>query len=149
MPYHRTSAASKQLRGSFRADRYSAPTGEALTRSPQVPSDLSKDAKKLWREIAPVLAQKRVLTEGDLAALKLLCSSLSLEQVARETIEREGLTVDSVQGVRAHPATRICQQARSEASRLLVEFGMTPRARQNVEAVPEPRPVDPAEKFFQ
>ena len=149
MPARRKTAAEHRVSGTFRADRHGSPAWEPLTRSPQVPADMDPQARKFWRELAPMLVSSGVLTPHDLPALRLLCDSLALEGSARRLVAAEGITCNTPQGPKSHPAVRIMMQARSEAARLLAAFGMTPRDRRNVEPVaPQTDEDDPAEAFF-
>ena len=149
MPARRKTAAEHRVSGTFRADRHGSPAWEPLTRSPQVPADMDPQARKFWRELAPMLVSSGVLTPHDLPALRLLCDSLALEGSARRLVAAEGVTCDTPQGPKAHPAVRIAMQARAEAARLLAAFGMTPRDRRSVEPVaPQTDEDDPAEAFF-
>ena len=54
------------------------------------PRDLSKEAKKIWREIAPKLEQNGLLTELDLAELARYCDMRCRWMQARDFLEKNG-----------------------------------------------------------
>ena len=77
------------------------------------------------------------LTNADLRALELLCECLATESDLRETLKREGLTIPGAgANSKGHPATKLLESTRSQAVRLLCEFGLTPRGRLGVELAP-------------
>ena len=98
MPARRKTAAEHRVSGTYRADRHGSAEWEPLTRSPQVPADLDPQARKFWRELAPMLVSASVLTPHDLPALRLLCDSLALEGSARRLVAAEGITCNTPQG---------------------------------------------------
>mgnify|MGYP001160582212 CR=1 FL=1 len=54
------------------------------------PRDLSKEAKKIWRDIAPKLEKSSLLTELDLAALARYCDLRVRWMGARDFLEKNG-----------------------------------------------------------
>src|SRR5919202_2961857 len=140
MPRPRLSAAQKRLRGTYRADR-SAPAApsERLSRCPPPPATLTDAGTAEWKRLAPIAHRLGTLCAADLRAFELLCMTLATAAEAEATIRREGMTLPTGSGgTRAHPAIRIMEGSRAQAARLLIEFGLTPRARNAVEPAPPP-----------
>ncbi len=77
----------------------------------RAPKHLSKEAKKIWREIITEYAI------DDIAGLKILRVALEAfdrAQAARETIDREGMTVlDKFNQTKSHPLLPIERDSRA------------------------------------
>jgi len=134
----------KRVTGTYRPDRAKRRPGlDGLTAAPAAPEYLTAAAKAEWDRLAPLIAGMRTLTAADAPALELLSQTLATAAQAQAEVERDGLTVASVNGgMRAHPAVKILEQARAQATRLLIEFGLTPRARGHVEPVGDASPTN-------
>lgn len=147
----------KLLRGTLRPGRTRRKrvTGR-LARCPPPPAHLGETAAAEWRRLAPQAHALGTLHGCDLRAFELLCEVLATEKRARETVERDGLTVPTADGgAKAHPAVKAMEAARNQAHRLLADFGLTPRGRQGVDVQEETHDEwlaqfrgDPAEQFF-
>jgi P27 family predicted phage terminase small subunit len=138
----RTSAKVKQLRGTVRADRLpKLDAGTRLTEPPSPPHSLSPFALREWRTLAPLCVELGVLTRADLRALELLCQVLATEAELRALLEKEGLLIPGAGGnSKSHPAVKMLESTRSQAHRLLADFGLTPRSRSGVDVAPRPKP---------
>jgi len=90
----------------------------------RAPSWLGKFGSDLWRRLMPVLAGAGLLTEGDMAALELLCDEYDI--------------------VRRDPEDAL---ARDRLRKLLVEFGLTPASRSRLK-VPGEKRGDELEEFL-
>jgi P27 family predicted phage terminase small subunit len=143
----RVSASVKQLRGTARADRTPKLSArERLTQASDPPQSLSDYARQEWAQLMPALVELGTACACDLRALELLCECLSTERELREVLRREGLTIPGADGnQKTHPAAKLLETSRSQAHRLLADFGLTPRGRQGVD-VPPPR--SPATNYF-
>jgi P27 family predicted phage terminase small subunit len=103
--------------------------GNAPLKAPSVPSWLTDHAKAEWRRVAPVLKLRGVLGADMLATLESYCIAVGQVREAEETMQKEGRTVETAQGVKAHPAYRIQAGAMREARLLAAELGLTPHRR--------------------
>jgi len=106
----------------------------------------------MWRKLAPVLAELRVLTDADLAALELTCNAWSEYQAACAFIAKQGAwytTVNELGGemVRSNPALVERGDAWRRFKAGLVEFGLTPASRSKVAALPA-EPEDAMREFL-
>lgn len=139
MPAHRTSNVTKLLRGTDRADRKpKRDFAVRLSRVPPPPAHLSERAQGEWKTVGKAAVGVGTLTQGDLRAFELLAVTLATEAEAREVIAAEGMTVSTGDGGRKpHPAVRMMETARAQASRLLADFGLTPKSRQSIDQAPQ------------
>jgi len=149
MPRPRKSERSLKTSGTFRSDRRGSRTaGEQLTAVPPPPAGASERVRLAWSEVAPLIQSAGTLTAADLPALRLLAESLATAALAQETIDREGITVQSGNGsVKPHPALNAMDKARSQAHRLLNDFGLTPKARNYVSPAPTDNRNNPFKEF--
>lgn len=131
----------------------------------KVPTWLKGRARRLWRQIEPILADMRVLTVADTQALALLCDALAEYVEAREVVRKTGMTYESVRVVgttrdddgnevpitstmvRQRPEVAIAADAWRRANQMLQQFGLTPSSRAKVPAQPKEE-VDPFEELF-
>lgn len=98
------------------------------------PADLSADAKREWKRLAPILERMKVLTEADVTALANLCRDIVDEQAAAESLKEQG-TVRAIADtgfVQVNPLFRIQAELRSRINRALREFGLTPASRTRI-----------------
>jgi P27 family predicted phage terminase small subunit len=137
----RKPAETKRLQGTARRDRErSAPRPSGGVRAPRPPADLSEEARKHWSKLAPICMRLGVLGEADLVAFRLLTETLGTASAAEAAIKADGITVTAGSGgKKAHPALKMLETARNQATRMLIEFGLTPRARQAVGLPAGPR----------
>lgn len=108
------------------------------TADPKMPrGKLNAEGKKLWREVAPKLAELGLLTEVDMAALEMACNHYGLAREAMALIERMGLFVKDRDGQpRKNPALQLYRDNSQAFKQYLVEFGMTPSSRSRIQAEP-------------
>jgi P27 family predicted phage terminase small subunit len=114
--------------------------GERLTETPPAPLELDPFARREWAALAPLAIELGVLCKADLRAFQLLCEVLSSERELRDLLKKEGLTIPGADGnLKSHPAVSMLEKTRSQAHRLLADFGLTPKGRQSVDIAPPPR----------
>src|SRR3954453_841253 len=141
------SAASDPRTVARRAPRSA---GDRLDELPEAPEGLSEAAERAWGHVGGTAGDLGTVTVADLPALALLARCLGSEAEASAVLARDGLTITNGSGVtKAHPALTALGQARAQANRLLADFGMTPRGRNYVAALPAAEADDPLAKFFQ
>lgn len=92
---------------------------------PKPPAWLSKDAKAEWRNVAPILVERDVLTEGDLGALAAYADAVGQLVEASRQIRIDGLVVDG----KKHPLITTTIAARNQIRQLAAELGLTPISR--------------------
>lgn len=147
----RTSNQRKTVLATVRTGRQRQPSGaDRLTTPPAPPKDMGEAAKLEWKGLAADLVAAGTLAASDLRALRLLSEVLAQIGVLEDALAREGLTIIGSTGApKAHPAIAGLAQARAMAHRLLTDFGMVPRARASVDALPDvDADADPAAQYF-
>ena len=90
------------------------------------PAWLSKDAKAEWQRVMPILVERRILTDADLASFENYCVAIGQVREMERLIKRAGHVVETDRGPRAHPAVKIQSDAMTRARLLASELGLTP-----------------------
>lgn len=96
---------------------------EALAVPPPAPRWLSKEARKEWLRVMPILAQRRILTAADLGGLENYCVSIGR---VRETESDMQETTNPELKVKLF---RVQDKAMATARLLAAELGLTPVSR--------------------
>ena len=116
------------------------PKPEALD-SLAVPAELKGTvARAAWKRVAPKLRRMQVLSEADVDALMLYCRECQVYSDAEKTIRREGITMETAQGLKKHPAVTVLHEAATHMRNLMASFGMTPSSRASVDKLEERAP---------
>jgi P27 family predicted phage terminase small subunit len=103
-----------------------------LTEPPSPPAYLSTEAADAWHEVARDAVALGTLRGADLLALELLADSVGTVRRMSAQLAAEGYTVPVAGGgCKPHPAVRIRAVAHTEAARLLKQFGLMPRGRED------------------
>lgn len=96
----------------------------------QPPKDMSAEAKKEWRRVMPVLVERRVLSDADIAAVERYCDATGDIAIARARIRQDGDYIPNRLGeLKRHPAFTTLREATAEARRWAAELGLTPASR--------------------
>ncbi|MGF7160338.1 P27 family predicted phage terminase small subunit [Rhodoligotrophos appendicifer] len=102
---------------------------QAIDAVPSAPAWLSKDAKAVWRQVAPLLVERRILTQGDLGTLESYATSTGLVRDMQRAINKDGAIVATDKGPKRHPALGIQNAAMVTARLCAGELGLTPVSR--------------------
>lgn len=115
--------------------------GDRLTEAPPPPDTLSSAAaRQEWEALMPTAVALGTVCRADLRAFEMLCETLASATELQEIIRADGLLIPCANGgKKPHPAQRSLETARTQAHKLMVEFGLTPKARNYVKRAPEPR----------
>lgn len=151
MPRKPKPTALKVVSGTTRGKATEAARARLSGTTP--PAFLSDRAAQHWPELADLLADMAVLTDGDKTALGLLCETLCEWIEAGQTIAQHGATYEAVTEAgavmhRAHPAVAQRADAARRVQSLLSEFGLTPSARAKLQGLPDLPGDDPAKEYF-
>ena len=85
----------------------------------------------------------------DNAALSMLARNYSTFIKASKQLEKDGLTVISDRGnLTAHPLIKVAKDAQIQAMKVMVEFGLTAKARTKLSKMEKPEEDSPFEKFI-
>ena len=120
---------------------------------PKAPTYLTAIAKKKWNELAPMFADSKLLKASDLTALETLCInySMSLELYNAMIAQSTDSTIAGYfagrnsQTMGEYNAYYKCQ---ATYTRLLTEFGMTPRSRSKIPTEVTPDAEDDITKMI-
>lgn len=96
----------------------------------QIPKDIEKDASVYMQDVLSKLENSRILEEVDSAALTMLARNYSMFIKASKQLEKDGLTVESDRGnIAQHPLIKVAKDAQTQAMKVMLEFGLTAKAR--------------------
>lgn len=116
---------------------------------PACPEWLNDDAKKEWERLLPELEMSGMLRKVDMAVFAGYCDNYAMWKKASGIIEKDGLTVETLQGgLKAHPATAIRDKALEKMKSFAIEFGFTPASRCRVTVPEDEKEVDPMEALL-
>jgi P27 family predicted phage terminase small subunit len=106
------------------------------------PTWLSKQARRVWRKLAPDLIAKKVLTGWDVEAFASYCDAVVRRAEAAKKVEEEGQVVElpvfnkngDLTGYRVarNPWLMAHKDADLQAQRWGARFGLTPSERQDI-----------------
>jgi P27 family predicted phage terminase small subunit len=112
-----------------------------------IPDTIEENAKSYMREVLEELENNSVLELVDSAALDILARSYSMYIKANAQLDREGFTLQNVQGnIVAHPAVKIAKDAQTQAVKIMKEFGLTALSRKKLPKI-EKEEESPFEQF--
>ena len=107
------------------------------------PTWLDATGRKLWREMAPVIAGMGLLTEADAPAFGLLCQAFSRYRAAQLALR--GVKPDDEN----YRAVAITLEKAEASFRLIAgEFGMTPTSRARLSVGKSQDDIDPMEELL-
>ncbi len=123
------------------------PLPDSHSKFPDAPKHLGEWGKKAWKTTGPALFAVNLITKADLAAFELYCSEWDRWHLARIDIEKNGINVHTVSGVKQNPAVRTLNAATASIARFSAQFGMTPASRVGLRAPVEDKGHDELEDF--
>lgn len=101
-----------------------------MTTMPLPPSDLTDEALKEWKRVAPLLGIDRKVKEVDQQMLAMYCNAVAFAAEAAETVRSEGVVIDGYRGSKVkHPALQVFRDMTATASALAKPLGITPEGR--------------------
>lgn len=113
-----------------------------------IPDDIQEEAKAYMRNVCDMLESKGVMENVDTAALTMLARNYSMFIQANKQIEKDGLTVTSDRGnITPHPAIKIAKDAQTSAMKVMLEFGLTAKARTKISRLTTAEEDSPLEAF--
>jgi P27 family predicted phage terminase small subunit len=139
--------ADKRLRGTLEKSRQAPDELELPPGCPNPPTSLIGDGRELWRDCAPVLAERGVLSNSDRASFEAMCRAFQSARDAEKELAKEGRVIPGERGNVINPWEKIAIQRWAEVVRFSAEFGLTPAARSRISA-PDQKKKDPAEGFM-
>lgn len=114
-----------------------------------IPSGIEPEAVSYMNYVLEQLRSNDSLTNADSAALTMLARNYSMFIKAEKQLEEEGLTVRSDRGnIAEHPAVKIARDAQASALKIMKEFGLTTKSRQQLGEPTDKEEDSPLEEFF-
>lgn len=138
----------KLIEGTYREDREPDHPPTPQAEAPTCPTWLGREAKRIWRRLAPELAEVGLLAKVDRATFAAFCQAYhrwwTLEKKRSDT--EEFFTTDSGYSQR-HPVHKAADEAMERMVELGARFGMTPADRSGID-LPPMDADDPATEFL-
>ena len=103
--------------------------------TPKIPHELTADARRIWRQLAPALVEAGLLAPTDAGPFALYCQTLAMALATAKDLGAEGLTTeDRNHGgqPRKNPKWMIFTQATQLVMAMSNHFGTTAKARQGL-----------------
>ncbi len=110
--------------------------------APSCPEWLSPEAKRIWKEMIPVLEQMRILTLIDRDALTAYCQNYVRWKEAAEFLDQHGDVYPTrdefgkIKSMQQFPQVAIARNYLQILRAYQQEFGMTPSARTRIQEIP-------------
>ncbi len=107
---------------------------------PDPPIDMSERAQSIWRQIAPMMVECRILTDLDLLAFKALCNQYAMWDEANEKVTKHGLIMPrknkdgEVIGIQESTYSLIAGKKLPDLRAMLAQFGVTPASRSRIQS---------------
>ncbi|WP_292047709.1 MULTISPECIES: phage terminase small subunit P27 family [unclassified Brevundimonas] len=99
--------------------------------APKAPTWLPDTAKAEWRRVAPILAERKILTDADLGSLENYCLAIGQIRDCQKTLADlpSPFFAGDSGTPRPHPAIRVMHAAMTLSRQLAAELGLTPVSR--------------------
>lgn len=164
--HNRKPRAQKIIQGTFRKDRNpkQEPAVDLLAEPPKPPTGLNRWARKIWKELAPELVDKGVLSSVDLFAFEALCVQYGIYRELHHAITHWTIYDDDGNPVRTvkqsvaqymrgrnsqtMPEYTAMRQAFAQFKTYLEQFGLTPVSRNRIEVQGGSKDEDPMEAIL-
>jgi len=116
----------------------------------KIPDEFCAEAKQYMADLLVLLGKEGIINNLDTAALTLLGDSYNKYLLSQEILLQEGIVVRGKNGevLRAHPAVKICHDSEVFLTKLLLEFGLTPKRRQKTGRDKPKEDLSPIENFI-
>ena len=114
-----------------------------------IPEGIEVEARAYMENVIQKLEETGVMDKVDNAALLMLALNYSTFIQASKQLAKDGLTVISDRGnLTAHPLIKVAKDAQIQAMKVMVEFGLTAKARTKLSKMEKPEEDSPFEKFI-
>ena len=131
----RKPTALKELQGTMHEERRTPNELQLPPGCPAPPGHLAALGKRLWRDVAPVLADAGVLSTKQAGALEGMCGAYAAAVEADKKVKRLGRVIKTPNGtLQINPWESVSKQRWREFRSFAVEFGLTPAAQSRVSA---------------
>lgn len=126
----RKPTANLKLTGNYRGDRRHADEPTPDVRIPERPKFLTGEGKKEWERIAPLLADKKCLTDWDRAMLTAYCKEWADYVYLSRKVKPKDYLVQTINGnLIQNPLIAVRNRALKNCKEIAAEFGLSPSSR--------------------
>ena len=132
-----TPTAKLEKRGSWRAKtRNDEPEGQSV-KSASPPRWISKEGKKIWKKVFPIVSNMGIMKESDITALARYCDSMARYKNAQSFIQEHGETYSTTnkfgeEVIKLYPQGNLLLKLEPILIRLEQHFGLTQIGRAHV-----------------
>lgn len=124
-----------------------------VTKPARCPAWLTKEAKREWARIAPILKEMGILTAADQISLAVYCQAYADYIQTQKIIQKKGMTYEyvnkaGVANVVSRPEVLIAQKNAEIIRKFCIEFGLTPSSRGRIQLPEEGGPASDLEKIL-
>lgn len=134
MPQHSTPTVMRIAQGNPSQRPLPGNEPQAERGAPPMPPFLSVRAQDVWNSAVPVLLKLGTLTVADGDALTAYCETYVTWRLAQESIDKDGIIVDTPHGKKKNPAVSVADGALKQLRSLMGEFGLTPASRTRIQS---------------
>jgi len=128
----------------------SAPQPPVPDRAPYAPRHLNEAGKAEWNRVVKLLLDLELYTEMDQAALALYCQAWGRWVHAEKELEKKGEVLEGGQGgLYQNPWLHVANRSWEQLRKVLVEFGLSPSARERLHVEPDDEEPSLAEQLFE
>jgi len=135
----KTPANILKARGSWRAGNGNGSENQQpkpLKKLPRKPQRFKGQAAKFYKRIGQQLIDRQIMTELDIRLFELMCDSYQRYVEAERLINEMGAVLtEGSKKPYENPACKISRQAFSQLKEIMLQFGMSPQSRQDVQAI--------------
>jgi P27 family predicted phage terminase small subunit len=115
---------------------------------PKIPSTLGAIGKTQWKRICAEMTELGVISRIERAAIERYCLAYQRERECELIVKKEGRFFTTLKGEKKeHPASRAGRDYSMQCIKMLIEFGMTPCARNKLN-VKKPENKNTDEQLF-
>lgn len=119
------------------------------------PTGMTRLARKKWKQMAPMLLERGLLTQADRDMLHNYCLAYERWTEAESVLSSEGTTFENVDDngnvkIMQRPEVNISKTYQQQMYRIAAEFGLSPSSRSKVKAEPvkTKRYTDPMDELL-
>lgn len=96
---------------------------------PKPPAWLLRHGKSEWKRVAPILVERKHLTDADLGTLAAYANAYHVMVETTKCIGRDGMVIDTDKGPQRHPLISAQTNAHNQVRQLGAELGLSPISR--------------------
>lgn len=129
------------------------PKPPPITKPLKPPVWMNKEGKKMFKRLAPIMQQLRLLTETDIESFSMCCQSYGDWRRHIDDIKENGeyyiyVNKGGNENQVERPAVKLMHKAYERYKSMCTEFGLTPASKTRIEVKPLGEEYDPMEALL-